>query len=639
MNRVALYFASRAPDALAIGLNLRRSPLRLRFSQRQQPSGRKCPDKNPYLAEAEALLASLVKGSSNKKTSSKTSGKLDISVQEALERGSMVVQGLRHYYCSGRKDAGVGRAGQPAPRAPPASAATAAGPYQPPPPPPSRVSPPPPPPVSSSSPAEVAPPPFQRVDMSETTTTTAVDKSQREQWTRVQEVEERPPLAEKVAKGAVDSRRERKVPSSRLGRLASFGSLGLGLGFGALAQQTRRALGGAKPEDGDPHQLVSEASVQRIVDTLCQVRGAALKLGQMVSMQDEALVSPQVARAFERVRQQADYMPRGQLRHMLAQELPEHEQVFSAFEEVPMAAASIGQVHRARLAEDGAWVAVKVQYPGVAEGIESDIRNLTSLLKLGRLVPPGLFLDSLARVARRELAWEVDYEREADCQRRYAELVRRHPDPDGLRIRVPRDCYSQETRDAVATGMLRLTLRELFQWRFMQTDPNFGNFLLEETEETKGGGGLPQVTLVDFGACRDFSADFVAKYRALIEAAADQDYEAVIAHSRSSGFLTGLESRDMERAHGQAVLVLGRAFAGDGGDDKGDDTLFDFGAQEATAQVAELLPVMLRHRLTPPPEETYSLHRKMSGVFLLCTKLKARVRCRRLFLDSLKQLD
>uniref|UniRef100_A0A8C4W2P0 ABC1 atypical kinase-like domain-containing protein n=1 Tax=Gopherus evgoodei TaxID=1825980 RepID=A0A8C4W2P0_9SAUR len=188
---------------------------------------------------------------------------------------------------------------------------------------------------------------------------------------------------------------ERKVPATRLGRLASFGG---------------KKLSGA---------LLSEANAERIVRTLCKVRGAALKLGQMLSIQDDALINPSLQKIFERVRHSADFMPTKQMMGVLNSELgPEWRRRLAWFEERPFAAASIGQVHLAQLL-DGRNVAMKIQYPGIAQSINSDVRNLISLLSLSNALPEGLFPEHAIEVMSRELALECDYKREAACATRF----------------------------------------------------------------------------------------------------------------------------------------------------------------------------------------------------------------------------
>lgn len=173
----------------------------------------------------------------------------------------------------------------------------------------------------------------------------------------------------------------------------------------------------------------------------------------------------------------------------------------------------------------------------------------------------------------------------------------------------------QSVRDEVCRRLIHLCLMELYQFRFMQTDPNWSNFFYKpETDK---------LVLLDFGACREYSKEFVDKYMRIIKAAADQDKDGVIKFSKDIGFLTGYESKEMENAHIDAVMILGEAFAYSGN--------FNFGLQLTTKRIHGLLPVMLKHWLSPPPEETYSLHRKLSGVFLLCTKLHASVNCKVLF--------
>lgn len=193
--------------------------------------------------------------------------------------------------------------------------------------------------------------------------------------------------------------KQRKVPSSRIGRMASFGSLFAGLGVGTINELTKGALGlgGSKTMK---EALFSNDNAERIVDTLCKVRGAALKIGQILSIQDSNVVSPQIVKAFDRVRQAADYMPDWQVEKVMVAELgPDWRGKLKSFEEKPFAAASIGQVHRGVLF-NGMDVAIKIQYPGVAKSIESDIDNLVGMLKVWDIFPAGIFIDNVVKVHR-----------------------------------------------------------------------------------------------------------------------------------------------------------------------------------------------------------------------------------------------
>lgn len=434
------------------------------------------------------------------------------------------------------------------------------------------------------------------------------------------------PILSKVAK-------QRRVPASRLGRMASFGGLFAGLGFGTINELTKGALGlgGSK---NMKEALLSPANAERIVDTLCKVRGAALKIGQILSLQDSNVVSPQLAKAFERVRQAADYMPDWQVERVMSTQLgPEWRNLLQKFDEKPFAAASIGQVHRAIL-QNGMQVAIKIQYPGVAQSIESDIDNLVGMLKVWDVFPHGFFIDNVVKVAKRELTWEVDYTREAEYTEKFKEMIAAYPEyyvpivikqmttanvlTTELVPGVPLDkCFDlrYEYRKHIGESILKLCLRELFELQCMQTDPNWSNFLYDVKSK--------RLMLIDFGSTRFYPKKFIKNYRNVIISAVNNDRQNVLKISREMGFLTGYESKQMEEAHVDAVMILGEMFRC--------ESEFDFGRQNITERIAHLVPTMVAHRLCPPPEEIYSIHRKLSGIFLLCARLNIRLNCRPLY--------
>ncbi|KAK7749911.1 hypothetical protein SLS53_000493 [Cytospora paraplurivora] len=431
--------------------------------------------------------------------------------------------------------------------------------------------------------------------------------------------------------------RESRVPSSRLGRIWNYSGLAAGMFAGTVSESFSRVMGGG----GEGSLMLSPANMERLVAKLSKMRGAALKLGQMMSFQDSKMLPAPIQEVLQRVQDRADYMPGWQRDRVLATNLgSEWRDLFVDFEEKPIAAASIGQVHRATLKSNGARVAVKIQFPGVADSINSDLDNLGVLLTATKLLPKGLYLNKTIDNARTELGWECDYEREAQCAQRYKDLLAAeddvflvpqiYPEASGKQVLTMEfmdgvgvtrvKSFTQEQRDWIGTQILRLCLREITEFRFMQTDPNWTNFLYDAARD--------RLVLLDFGASREYPDHFINLYVQLLAAASRADRDAVRDLSERLGYLTGHESRAMLDAHIASVVTLAEPFLASAPE------VYDFRDQTITERVKEQIPVMIKERLAPPPEETYSLHRKLSGAFLLCARMGSRVRCRELFEDA-----
>jgi predicted unusual protein kinase regulating ubiquinone biosynthesis (AarF/ABC1/UbiB family) len=434
----------------------------------------------------------------------------------------------------------------------------------------------------------------------------------------------------------------RAVPSGRFARAGAFGRLAGGVAGGMLAEGARRLASGERPKLGD--LMLTPGNAARVADRLSHLRGAAMKLGQMISMDAGDLLPPELQTILARLRDQAYRMPPAQLDKVLkAQWGADWRRRFRHFEAAPMAAASIGQVHRATL-PDGRVLAIKVQYPGVRDSIGSDVDNVATLLRVSNLIPPAIDLKPLLEEAKRQLAEEADYIREAERMRAYGERLAGDPRyvvpvPDAALTTplvlamdfVPGQSIEtlveapQETRDTAMTALIQLVLRELFDFGMMQTDPNFANYRWQ-ADTAEGTGRL---VLLDFGAARDVPPETVASYRRLIEAGLAHDRDRIREIAVETGFLGAAAVA----AHRPAVDRIIAAI---------DDTMarpgpFDFGDRAFVPVVREETKAMIADRATwhVPHVETLFVQRKISGTALLCARLKARVDVRGLAAEAI----
>ncbi len=428
---------------------------------------------------------------------------------------------------------------------------------------------------------------------------------------------------------------EKKVPSNSIARAFEFTKVGSSILSSAVGGFVKNTVtfGDSK---GFRDFALTEANAEKLAQALCKMRGAALKLGQAMSMQEDQFLPEPIKKAFNKARQSANIMPSWQLERILEDAFGESwlTDNFKSFDMRPFAAASIGQVHKAVL-KDGRRVVLKIQYPGVANSIDSDLDNLKRLMNYTGIFPKSMFLDDFITNTRVELKEECDYSLEAEKQMRYHELAKSiknvsvpmvirdlsrsniltMEEIEGIDLDTCARELTQEERNFIGAKVMEVTLKEIFDWRFMQTDPNFANFFYNPNTET--------LFLLDFGAARDYDFGFCKNYLDTVFGASNNDPALIYKATKELGFLSGEESELMKAAHIESIIVVGQPFSKPG--------LFDFGNQSITKQIYELMPVMLKNRLKPPPPEVYSLHRKLSGCYLINIHLKSSIPSRQIF--------
>lgn len=427
------------------------------------------------------------------------------------------------------------------------------------------------------------------------------------------------------------------VPSGRAARLARMGALAGRIAGNVLAESSRQLARGKKPVISE--LLLTPANVGQVAEKLATMRGAAMKVGQLLSMDAGNLLPRELADILARLRSDAVTMPSTQLLQVLEQNWgDEWQQPFLHFSFEPVAAASIGQVHEAHT-EDGRHLALKIQYPGVRESIDSDIANVVSLLRMSGLIPKGLDIDPLLAEAREQLRREADYGQEGAHIVSYTERLAALPWRDELAVpdyhpdlstdqilamdwmpgvaleQLEREAPQQ--RDRVMGRLLELFFAELFQFRYIQTDPNLANYLYQPATE--------QITLLDFGAVRAFPDTFVAHYQQAMRAAVREDRGQLDEALQALGFFqAGIDvaNRDVIL---DIFLLAAEPLRYQGA--------YDFGQADLAQRIQARGMSVSRDPAawhTPPPDVLF-LHRKMGGLYMMAAKLNARVDAGRLF--------
>ena len=429
-----------------------------------------------------------------------------------------------------------------------------------------------------------------------------------------------------------------KVPHGKWSRFGALASLAGRVASNVAWEGTKQFAQGNRPSRKD--LVMSPANIAQVADKLADLRGAAMKVGQLLSMDAGDLIPPELSDLLARLRNNATPMPPAQLKTVLNEQLGDNWQAeFAHFRFSPIASASIGQVHEA-YTDAGEKVAVKVQYPRIKDSIDSDVDNVITLLRLSGLIPKEANYQALLDEAKQQLHDEADYLKEAQSLTRFGIHLK---EADGLV--VPKvhsaltsdriltmsfmegepieqlDRASEVVRQQVVSRLFQLLFEEVFVFGEVQTDPNFANYLYQ----TDTG----RVVLLDFGATRQYAPTFTEGYRKLFLAAIEKDNAGIEAALTQIGFF----AEDILPEQKASVLELVNTAC----EPIAADAPFAFGQADLATRLRNrgMALSMEQGYWHTPPADALFLHHKIAGLYLLAAKLNVTLNVRALLLPYL----
>ncbi len=383
-----------------------------------------------------------------------------------------------------------------------------------------------------------------------------------------------------------------------------------------------------KTWESEKDRLASKLEMAHtLVKTMSELKGASMKLGQLISMDLGEYFPPEVVKILESLHQQSTFLPYSQIHEILKSELQDKLNDLKNISPEPIAAASIGQVHSATL--NGEDIVIKIQYPGVAESIPSDLKMLELLLKnlaffQGKEMDLAPFFHEVKEVLERE----TDYHHEALMLERYEAAFRE------TEFIIPRLYKEYSTskiiimekingvkltdwieksflgeRQKLAHDFMTLYLKEFFQHGLVQTDPNPGNFLMASDN---------RMALLDFGAVKEYDKSFIDGYRRVLKSALENNIEELITTSEAIGFIDAREPEEVKKLYVSMMETLAAPFRSNLPFDFNDKNFYDLSRDQSWELTKKC-------RYSPPPKDLLFLHRKLGGVFFLIKKLDVKL--------------
>lgn len=378
-----------------------------------------------------------------------------------------------------------------------------------------------------------------------------------------------------------------------------------------------------------------------LADELGQLKGSVMKVGQMLSVYGQYFMPPEAIEVLRSLQDDSPPVAWSDLEPVVVERLGRQRLSEIEIDPEPLAAASLGQVHRATRKSDGRELCVKVQYPGLADAIDSDIRTLTNIVRLARLVPKGIELTAIMEEVREMIYREVDYDRELRMTREFSERLAdddRYVVPDVFpeystetvlvtsfegadHVQSERVKHlSQTRRNALGESGLNLFFLEFFDWGIVQTDPHFGNYKVRIDDN-----GNDQLVLLDFGATREFAPRFLGAYYNTVAGAFESDADKLIDGAIGIDLLRRDSPQHVFDSFANVGMLIIEPFrkeppaelaTPDGRYKWGDSDLF-WRVSRAVQDAA------ISRWFRIPPREIVFLHRRLGGVFVLLSVFDA----------------
>lgn len=439
-----------------------------------------------------------------------------------------------------------------------------------------------------------------------------------------------------------DEDRLKRIKTGRWERQWSITKAGLTAGAQASAGMLGSAFLPSSLRSLQQKKILSEQS-QYLANELGKLKGSVVKVGQIMALYGEHILPEEVTDAFRTLEEQTQSLQWQAIELVLKDELGKYYNDFD-IEHDPIGAASLAQVHKAIHKQSGDLVCLKVQYPGVAESIESDLGSIVRLLKLTRMINVGVQFDEWIGEVRKLLLFEVDYTREARMTQHFASLLASDPlfvvpqvyekystsrllvssfeagfavnDPQVLMI-------PQATRNQLGQAFLQLFIHEMFDWGDMQTDPNFGNYRIQ-----KNSKGEYKLVLLDFGAVLHYEESFLKPVKSIVLGACSNRYEQIKQGAIDFGMMKAEYPEEVHRDFAGLCTLLVEPFTYQYGSAPADaitvEGTYRFARSDLPKRAAKYAAKSaLSKYFAIPPKEFAFLSRKLLGVYSFVSALEA----------------